>query len=64
MSRRIWKAVETEARKSGMAKVERRGEERRSKKKVRNEERKEKRKDKKRKDNKCKEDSRRVGNLG
>ena len=63
MFRRIWEAVETEAREVRVAKTERRREKRRSKKEIGGEGRKEKEKTTKRKEDRSKKSSRRMGDL-
>ena len=65
ISRRMWKTIETKAKKVGVGKTKERRKERRRREEKRREgvEKKQKEKTKKEKDNKSKENSRRMGDL-
>ena len=64
VSGRIWKTVETETRKSRMTKAEKERSKEGSREKVRGKRSREKTEEEKIKDDRCKEDSKRIGNLG
>ena len=64
MSGRVWKAVETKAGKTEMAKIKGRRSKRGSRKEIRRESGVKEKEAEKEKDNKCEKSSRGLGNLG